>query len=213
MIYIPDADVFNEIEVYVAESGITRESFLVRSDDGDITIDVATARTVVLDRARMDVRDAVWASLIRHMRERAEPWQTAAIWLMTPSLRAIARRLSRIRPADSSDIRSEVILGFLEALHRTDPTRQNIGASLWWAAFRRGRRACQGLGRELASERIDVIAERRRALGDSTLQPTVSAHAGVLAVRADASPARHRTEGERLGSLARRLGLHEDFAA
>jgi hypothetical protein len=203
------ADVFEAIE---AEGASLAADSNLQLDVGPCTpgvpskaITIGDARRLVNDPAVPDpVRDEIWASLVRRAQAAPRRWEQIAIWMMLPRLRGITGRLRRIWRNDVQDIRSEVLVGFIEAVRQADPIQPGIGARLWWNAYRLARQACWHATREWPTDEIDRFAARQAATDHATAAP-----AGPVPVEmiADGSHDRNAVEGERLGSLASRLGL------
>lgn len=207
-------NVFDALEAQFAASSLASVKLVERGECGDglpdCPITVGAARDVVHDPdANLAVCDAVFAALVRRVRTPDRHAQLAAIWVMLPGLRAIAYRLRRTWRTDIEDIQADVVLGFLEALRDADPGRQSLGAHLWWAAYRRARRPCETFVRETATEDIAMLAARTGVADHVNNPPVEPTHPGVVDVEsANRSVADRRVEGERLGSIAHRLGLH-----
>lgn len=170
----------------------------LQPDAPSAAITLSEARRIVCDPGAADgLRDAIWASLIQRVQEDPQRWEVIALWTMLPRLRGIAGRLSRWH-VDPADIRSDVVVGFLEAVRAVGPAQPHLGKRLWWRTYGHALQACRRATRELATEDIERVANRRR------LQSTVPGP--------DAGPIHHDqdravVEGVRLGSLAGRLGL------
>jgi nucleotide-binding universal stress UspA family protein len=163
-------------------------------------------REGMLDRA-VDLRekDAVWRELLVNARRERADWQLAALWMMVPGLRGIVRRCAGGPGADSRDLESEAVTGFLEAVRDIDLERDAIGPRLWWAAKRKVQRAAAQLGRELPVEDIEVKAVNGGGIPGDPLREAV--HDGVISDVDARLIGSTRLEGERLGSVAERLGL------
>jgi hypothetical protein len=208
-------NVFDALEAEFAGSPLMSATLVEHGECGagvpEANIRVQAARDIVHDpMTSLIVCDAIFAALLRCARTRPESWQLAAIWTMLPGLRAITRRLRRTWwSVDVQDIRSDVLVGFLDALRRTDPTRENLGAHLWWATYRHARQPCEQATREITSEDIDTLAARAATADHATTPPAnLACSGGVTAPPTDTPINGTRLEGERLGSIAHRLGLH-----
>lgn len=80
-------------------------------------------------------RDAVWRELILHARPQGKQWTAAAVGMAMPTLVRIAGELSAGYRGDPTDIDSEVLTGFLEALRgQLDLTHPASYASLTMGA-------------------------------------------------------------------------------
>lgn len=161
----------------------------------------------LLDDPRTDPRvcAATWVRLVRNAQALPSVWEYAALWAMLPKLRGITQRLYHLWQVDVQDIRSDVIVGFLEALRRVDPERPNLRAHLWWSAFRHAHEACRQATRLLVTPELELVAAGIDAAGDAVF--------GRTAVSRSSATDRLSTEGERLGALAARMGLRERVRA
>lgn len=176
-------------------------------DLGTSTITVSEAREMVINRTTPDqVRDAMWTAILRGTRSQPKTWQRIALWTMLPYLRGITCRLHRAWGTDLQDLRSEVIVGFLEAARQADPEEQHLGRRLWWNTYRIARQMCKQAACVRAIPNIEVVSASVGPADPAPMPP------------ADPSPAtadRHDPqliESERLGSLAARLGLRATIA-
>lgn len=90
-----------------------------------------------------------------------------------------------------------------------DLDREKLGADLWWASYRHGQRARSMFTRSLGTpvEDVDLVAgtQAKSSEPDGLLGEAV--HAGVISASEADLITRTRLEGERLGSVAQRLGL------
>jgi hypothetical protein len=78
------------------------------------------------------VRHAIWATLVRLAREDGEPWRLVAVWMMAPGLRRMCRRCRSYTPSiDLRELQAEAVAGFLEALHKAEAGRVQLGQELW----------------------------------------------------------------------------------
>lgn len=163
-----------------------------------MAVTAAQAREIVRDNEVWDsLRDGIWAALVRQAMSRSRQWQRVAIWIALPGLRVIVNRLHRVWRTDLDDLRSEVVLGFIEALRQADPDQSHLGSRLWWNTYRLARQMCRQARRECVIENIELLA---------TTDRTVPQHADPSSIK-PGSDDRLTVEGERLGSLAARLGL------
>ncbi|HWE89777.1 MAG TPA: hypothetical protein VG317_09985 [Pseudonocardiaceae bacterium] len=205
------------LEAEFASSFLASVTLVEQGECGDglpeRPVTVGAARDVVHDpRADLAVCDAVFAALVRRVQTSDQHAQLAAIWVMLPGLRAIAHRLRRTWRADIDDIHSDAVVGFLEALRAADPGRQNLGAHLWWATYRHARRPCETFVRETATEDIAMLAARTATSDHANNPPAEPIRSGNLDAASVGSPvADSGVEGERLRSLAHRLGLHSQL--
>lgn len=203
----PGTNILDELEAAMASSQCLFDVLLERGECGEGSpphaLDVREGRDIVEDwNASRALTEAIWTALIHRVQQDPRHWREPAIWLMLPRLRAITSRLRRSWRTDSDDIRSDVIIGFIEAMRKADPNRHNLGSYLWWATHNHARHACRQLTRESASEDIELVAARRTTYSQET--PTEPGRVDVAP-----SPSVVGVEGERLGSLAQRLGLRD----
>jgi hypothetical protein len=148
----------------------------------------------------LEQRDQIWRELITHARTTPDPWALAATWMLLPALKSATRRLCHTTRLDIADLRSALITGFLEALATINPGRGNLGAALYWSAYNAARATCRPHRHVGPTDEIDRIAAY---ITDTTSH----IHRGVL----DTTHIGHLTlsqlEGERLGSIAHRMGV------
>lgn len=169
----------------------------------------STAHDLTLPEARaftrdvtnpLKQRDQVWRDVITRARVAPDPWALAATWILLPALKSVTYRISRTTRLDIVDLRSAVITGFLEALATINPERDNLGSTLYWSAYHAGRAACRPHRQVNPTDEIDRIT----AYITDTTPP---AHRGVVDTTHTGQPTRSRLEGERLGSIAHRMGV------
>lgn len=159
------------------------------------------ARTIARDTTTTpEHRDTIWRELIHRARHTPDPWRLAAVWMMLPGLSSAVHRISHNPRADIADLRSAVITGFLEALNSIDTEREDLGATLYRSAYSAGRAVCRTYGRELPTDEIDRTP-------NLPSDPAIPVHRGVATVTRQTQPTRGSLEGERLGSIAHRVGL------
>lgn len=167
-------------------------------------------RTLALDTgADPALRDALWRELARLAQADGDVWLLPAIWMMIPGFRKISARLSSGAGAERNDIEAEIIAGFTETLRTVDPGREKLGVHLWWAAYRHGRHAREMFtrSRETPVEDIDLAANAQAKNGEPDGLLGEAVHEGVITASEADLITRTRMEGERLGSVAQRLGL------
>ncbi|TCO58281.1 hypothetical protein EV192_105346 [Actinocrispum wychmicini] len=196
---LTSSNLFSAIETEVASAA---ESTVIIEPDAcapgvpAMAVTAAQAREIVRGiEPRDSLRDAIWATLVRRTITWPRSWQQLAIWTALPGLRVIVNRLYRVWRTDLDDLRSEVVLGFLEALRRADPEQSHLGARLWWNTYRLALQMCQQGVRERAVENIELAAGLRAGVGDTEPLPASGQH----------DP--QAVESARLGALAARLGL------
>ncbi|MBO0884624.1 MAG: hypothetical protein J2P17_30690 [Mycobacterium sp.] len=207
---VTSSNLFSMIEMDMTPTAAS--TALITSDDSTFspeskTLTVAEARETILSPDTPDLqRDAIWSVLIRRVKAtQSRHWQRIAIWTMLPYLRGITYRLHRTWGTDLEDLRSEVVLGFLEALRQADPGQQHLGRHLWWNTYRIARRMCRQPAFELAMADDDLIGAR--AATDRETPPPIDPD-----LIAKGNRDSQTVEGERLGSLAARLGLRAVIA-
>jgi hypothetical protein len=153
-------------------------------------------------------RDAAWAQLVSHARQRGPSWVIGAVGVAMPGLRRAAGRLTRGYHADSADIDAEVLTGFLAALRTVDITQPRIALRLCWAAYRAGARL-RYADAAFASRHVDPVwpAVPPRPWGhpDFVLADAVAKKV-ITAAQAELI-ARTRLEDLELHDAARELGI------
>lgn len=199
--------ILDSVEAYFALSPrmLAMSVDLARPERGRLSL--RAAREIVSDPTLLSVdADAIWSQLVRRATAAAEPWQLAVIWVMTPGLRRVCRRCRRYGTLDSGELEAAAVAGLIEALHAADPDRPGLGGWLWWTTYRHVQHDCLcGIGERPAAE-IDRVADRAAGDADYAVPVALSLPAG------EARPAAESTvEGERLGSVAYRLGLACDL--
>lgn len=207
---VPSTNLFTAIENDAVSRAIPEMIIQLGTVTGTKIDEIAMeeARKMLLNRGSSEsLRDAVWSVLIRESVIRPRFWQPIAIWTMVPFLRLITRRLHGTWHVDLQDLRSEVVVSFLEALRQADPCQAHLGQRLWWNTYRIARKMC----RQKVSERPSLIIESLAAVADDCVAPpSRSADAGVVF---DGERDAQTIESVRLGSLAARLGLRAVVAA
>jgi hypothetical protein len=198
---LTSSNLFSTIDAEVASMA---ESLVIIDPDAcapgipAMAVTAAHAREIVRDNEMRDqLRDAIWAALVRRAMMQPRQWQRVAIWIALPGLRVIVNRLRRVWRPDLDDLRSEVVLGFLEALRQADPDQSHLGSRLWWTTYRLARQMCRQARCEYVAENIDLL---------TTTERTTSLPAAPSSIRSGSAD-RLVMEGARLGSLAARLGL------
>lgn len=106
-------------------------------------------RDILLARGTSQrTKDVVWAHLVRRARAQPDPWNYAAAGMMIPGLKNATAKLARHYPGDVEDLDSEVLTGFLDAVHSVDVTQSELPKKLYWAAWRQGEAARQSERRQ-----------------------------------------------------------------
>lgn len=165
----------------------------------DLTLPDARAFTRDLTNP-LRQRDEIWRELITRARITPDPWALVATWMLLPALKSATYRISHATRLDIADLRSAVITGFLETLATINPERDNLGSVLYWSAYHAGRAACRPHHLVDPTDEIDRLA----AYITDTTPP---AHRGVVDTTHTGEPTRSQLEGERLGSIAHRIGV------
>jgi hypothetical protein len=178
------------------------------------------ARTEPLDKFRVLLlkrqttwvtKDAVWKELVKRAHNQPKPWTIAAAGMMIPGLKQIAGKLNARYPGEKSDLDSEILNGFLEALDLAEPGHPKVYGQLYWSAFRRGHEACSRENRILRQNALlddATCASYRRPVSghpDLILAGAVLDHA--LTEEQAALLSDVRLDGERQESAADRRGL------
>jgi hypothetical protein len=159
--------------------------------DRPIPLDEIRAR-LLARRCPADVRDAVWAHLVRHSRTEGSTWTVAAAGMALPVLTRVARILTAKYASDHTDIHAAVLSGFLTGLTRVDPDRPAVLVSLRWAAYRGGLAAV----REALRAPTPVGAHRF----ESTAPRPVACHPDLVLARAVADHVITHDEAALIGS-------------
>lgn len=202
------SNVFDVLEAELATSSalpiVLVEPGECGPDSPAAAVTVRDARAIVQDSEVPDpILDAIWTALLHRARSEPPRWEPILLWLMVPRLRGIANRLGRTWRIDMQDIRSEVILAFLNTVRQVDPGQPKLGPHLWWNTYGRARQACWQATREVACEDIELLGARQ-AVPDDCCSLDETMHEATTANNQHDHKA---IEGERLGSLAARLGL------
>jgi hypothetical protein len=198
--------IFTAIEEhFTALTSSLREPLMLVLSDAEVDeprrMTLQDTRTITRDRgAALEDRDAIWRELVHRARREPEPWRLVAVWVMLPGLRAAAHRIAQSTRLDIADIRSALIAGFLEALDAVDPQRENLGSLLYWSSYNAARTACRAHDRELPTGEIE-----RAAKPDDL--PAMPVHRHVVTATQHVAPSGGLLEGERLGSIATRVGV------
>ncbi|MCK2214022.1 hypothetical protein MF672_009505 [Actinomadura sp. ATCC 31491] len=156
-----------------------------------------------------ELKDAVWAHLVRRSRSDGPAWVIGCVGMAMPGLKNLAARTTQGCPAHVvDDIVSEMVTNFVAQLCRIDLDRPNIlPRLLMWA--RKG--ALQVRARELAS--VEVCAETPEQVVLDTEPFMVLAEAvRCRVITADEAKLINATrlEGQALRACAGRLGVPAD---
>ncbi|MGW2057430.1 hypothetical protein ACWCOZ_26545 [Streptomyces sp. NPDC001840] len=155
-------------------------------------------------------RIAAWRHISRHLCEEAgdrgkRDWTLITAWLLAPRLRGAAYSIARRTGAERADVGSALLQGVLEAaraIGNVDAT--HIEQHLIDAAFAVGWQT----GRRSPKETpVEEVWEGDSAQEETVLQPLTATLGEVVCVDAMSGELAQRAQGERLGSLAYRMGL------
>jgi hypothetical protein len=166
---------------------------------------LAEARELLLWPGRMDpdLRDAVWAVLVRRAQTGDPAWIVGTAGVLAPGLRRVVDRLSAGFSGDHDDLAAEVLAGFLTALHTIDPDSGRLPSRLCWAGYRAG----------LALRHRDADAARRRTSGADATAPlrpwghpdfvlAAAVNAGIITAAEEQLIGETRLEGVHLDAAA-----------
>lgn len=154
-------------------------------------------------------RIAHWRHIADHIHqdpqdedEGRQSWTLVAVWLLAPRLRSSAYSLSRRTGAEHADVCSAFLQGTLEgvrALGRVDASlaEQHLVAAAFAAGWRTGRR----------SPEETPVGEWGTVQEPEPPDPLMIGADEVVRVDGMSRPLAQQAQGERLGSLAYRLGL------
>lgn len=154
-------------------------------------------------------RIAHWRHIAGHIRQGPEnevengpSWTLLAVWLLAPRLRGAAYSLSRRTGAEHADVCSALLQGTLEGartLDRVDAStaEQHLLDAAFAAGWRTGRR----------SPEETPVGEWRTEEEQAGPDPLAIAADEVVRVERMSRTLAQQAQGERLGSLAYRLGL------
>ncbi|MEW1615323.1 MULTISPECIES: hypothetical protein [unclassified Streptomyces] len=154
-------------------------------------------------------RIAHWRHIVGHIRQDPEDkdeggrsWTLVAVWLLAPRLRGAAYSLSRRTGAEHADVCSNLLQGMLEGvrtLGRADASlaEQHLVDAAFAAGWRTGRR----------SPEETPVGEWGTVQEPEGPDPLTIAAGEVVRVEGMSRTLAQQAQGERLGSLAYRLGL------
>jgi hypothetical protein len=176
-----------------------------------LTLDQAR-KTVFDPEADEAVREGIWRQVVGLVQEQRggecePPWQLITVWMVIPALRGTASRLFHRFRVDRSDVQSEMLLAFIEAVHSVDPGHPDLGAFLCRKACSGGWRVRQRVSPEAPVEDIDLAVRSLPAADSNDVFPQGHVRSGGLRAQTSNPASPTQVEGERLGALAHRLGL------
>ncbi|MFE4451884.1 hypothetical protein [Streptomyces sp. NPDC056796] len=149
---------------------------------------------------------AHWQHIAGHIREEREggdgrSWMLVAVWLLSPRLRGAAYSLSRRTGAEHADVCSALLQGTLEGartIGRAEAlAEQHLVAAAFAAGWRTGRRSAE----ETPVGEWGTVREPEEP------DPLAITADEVVRVDGVSRTLAQQAQGERLGSLAYRLGL------
>ncbi|MEU8822312.1 hypothetical protein [Streptomyces sp. NPDC048636] len=164
---------------------------------------------------------AVWRHSVRMTRSQAaeEHWRLLVVWLALPRLYRTVRRASELFHVDLEDVEAEAVLGILASLGTLDGEEPGLDDLILRAgythAWRFARRAAQempvaDLASVAARRNTTLLAPQELAVEDAwEVDVAPPPRADGLSAPLRFTVSRTRVEGERLGSLADRLGLRD----
>ncbi|MFH9660271.1 hypothetical protein ACH4NF_19540 [Streptomyces sp. NPDC017248] len=183
------------------------------------------------DLVDQELAAAVWRDAIRAARSDdspGRPWQLLLLWLALPRLTGTVRRIALRLRTGRRDLEAEMVATLLERLPTVDPEAPDAIGQLLRAARSSAWHYARSEARSFPTADIEGVAARsaRPGDGDSCGEDEGHEHetdgTGGLAWEIAAPPdpaglrasvrvtvSAEQVEGERLGALAKRLGLHD----
>ncbi|MDP9844049.1 hypothetical protein [Streptosporangium lutulentum] len=187
----------------------------VNSGTGRVRLTVNQARDAVRGvGGDTGLRDAVWREAILEAQRDApgdEMGRLFAVWLAEPWMRRALSLISTRLRVSHEDLEAEMVTSFLEGLTAANVELPGVGKRLLKSAANRTWSAARSGAREIATEDPSVFAQLDdldlfpRDGWELEIAPPAREDGLSAAIRFAASPA--QVEGERLGTLAHRLGL------
>ncbi|MFC4912951.1 hypothetical protein [Actinomadura gamaensis] len=90
----------------------------------------------------VEVRDAVWAELVRRSRKHGASWTIGCVGIALPGLKRVAAPLTRdLQLASADDVVSDLLTAFLSGLQTINLDQHSIAPRLLWLAKRAAVRA------------------------------------------------------------------------
>ncbi|WP_369202097.1 hypothetical protein [Streptomyces sp. PU-14G] len=190
------------------------------------------------DEARRLVRDsafgaplasAVWRRAIEQAQRPAQDedgtaWTLFVVWLCLPGLRHLAHRVLSRFPVDRAEVEAEALAAVLEEIAVVDPAGDCVGDRLARQAHTRVWNSVRPTAREVpVADVAGTAAVRELSATDGEapltaeaaerdrweLHLTPLARSGGVSAGLRFTTCRRQIEGERLGALAKRLGLQD----
>ncbi|MFI6499035.1 sigma factor [Nonomuraea typhae] len=198
---------FDAIERQVGDLPLLSDLRL-RGDGSGGEISLPEARRMLMDRRTdLALADDLWTQLVALARTGGEEGKLAMLWSILPSLRGLAARFRRPGVKDRRDIESEMLVSVLEAAEHLEPGRLRIGGFLYWRARSRLHQMRFHNRRESPVEDIELAATLNAHPGPDVNPLNEAVSHGIVTVSEADLINRTRVEGERLGSIAERMGL------
>lgn len=187
----------------------------VGTGTGRVRLSVDQARDAVRGvGGDTSLRDAVWREAILAAQRKVpedEMGRLFAVWLAEPWMRRVLSMISTRLRVSHEDLEAEMVTSFLEGLTTTDAELPGAGEGLLKYAASRAWSEARSGAREIATENPSVFAQPDdldlfpRDGWELEISPPASENGLSAPIRFISSPA--QVEGERLGTLAHRLGL------
>lgn len=156
-------------------------------------------------------KNAAWAEIVRKAHAQPDPWVMAAAGMLIPGLKRIGGKLSGQFRGDRCDLDSEILEGFINALHCADPRSPKLYGQFYWAALRRGHKACER--EDLSRQHVELTDQTRHGpvrarAGNPDLVLAKALREGVVTARqADLVCTVYLDHARRI-HIASRLGLN-----
>ncbi|MEU1898465.1 hypothetical protein ABZ512_08795 [Nocardiopsis dassonvillei] len=147
-------------------------------------------------------------ALVHRSQTSGDAWQSAVTHVMIPSLRRLARKLSRYGRTEADEADSEVLTSFIETISTVDPETEDLETHLHRATSRAASKSLQQLRRDSPVEDIELVGALR-ADQDPTEVITEAVLQKKDADRRTVPSHQHQVEGERWGAMLHRMGIHE----
>ncbi|MBD0711616.1 MULTISPECIES: hypothetical protein [unclassified Streptomyces] len=193
---------------------------------GTLTLSIAEAHAALYGPDKNEAfGEAVWRAVIRGAREETGPdgpWQLVLVWLALPRLTGMAHRVCARLRVNRADVEGDLALGLMDALRTAERHHPLPIDHLISTAGNQAWRSARAARSFLPSADIELLARSRVRPGHDLLgnldgldTPTWEVDLPSV-YRRDrlGAPLRftgsaEQLEGERVGALADRLGLHD----
>lgn len=172
-------------------------------------IDLRELRELLLDRqTELEVRDAVWAELVRQSRKHGGAWTVGCVGVALPGLKRVAARVVRDALAASvDDIVSDLLVAFLSGLATLDLDRHSIAPRLLWLAKRAAVRTRRDGTIDLPTAPEDLPRNGSQGGGHEDFVLADAVVQGVITGEEAELIGRTRLERVPLSQIARELGM------